>query len=65
MDKKPLYGPFEDPKAYDEFDYDSPFDEKDDEYSDHLNDISDGVGCTEIWEKLSEQRDNSEEILEE
>jgi hypothetical protein len=23
---------------------------------DHLHDIEDGAGCTEIWEKLSEQR---------
>lgn len=22
----------------------------------HLDDISDGIGCTEIWEKLSERR---------
>lgn len=24
---------------------------------DHLSDIDDGAGCTEIWEKLSERRD--------
>lgn len=24
--------------------------------ADHLDDIEDGVGCTEIWEKLSERR---------
>jgi hypothetical protein len=23
---------------------------------DHLQDLEDGAGCTEIWEKLSEQR---------
>jgi len=27
--------------------------------SDHLSDLEDGAGCTEIWEKLSEQRDGS------
>lgn len=26
--------------------------------SNHLADIEDGIGCTEIWEKLSEQRKN-------
>jgi hypothetical protein len=25
--------------------------------NDHLHDLEDGAGCTEIWEKLSEQRD--------
>lgn len=24
---------------------------------DHLDDLEDGAGCTEIWEKLSEQRE--------
>lgn len=24
----------------------------------HLDDISDGCGCTEIWEHLSEERDD-------
>lgn len=24
---------------------------------DHLNDLEDGAGCTEIWEKLSEYRE--------
>ncbi|WP_435065112.1 hypothetical protein [Halobaculum sp. EA56] len=24
---------------------------------DHLRDLEDGAGCTEIWEKLSEQRE--------
>ncbi|WP_267903186.1 hypothetical protein [Halobaculum saliterrae] len=27
---------------------------------DHLHDLEDGAGCTEIWEKLSEQRDEAE-----
>jgi len=27
------------------------------EVGDHLNDLEDGAGCTEIWEKLSEQRE--------
>jgi hypothetical protein len=26
--------------------------------ADHLDDIEDGVGCTEIWERLSEQRED-------
>ena len=25
---------------------------------DHLSDLADGSGCTEIWEHLSEQRDD-------
>jgi hypothetical protein len=25
--------------------------------ADHLNDLEDGSGCTEIWEHLSERRD--------
>jgi len=25
--------------------------------SDHLDDIEDGAGCAEIWERLSEYRD--------
>lgn len=31
-------------------------DETDDEYR-HLTDVEDGAGCTEIWERLSENRD--------
>ncbi|WP_267903202.1 hypothetical protein [Halobaculum saliterrae] len=27
---------------------------------DHLHDLEDGAGCTEIWEKLSEQREEPE-----
>ncbi|MFC5136074.1 MULTISPECIES: hypothetical protein [Haloferacaceae] len=27
------------------------------EESDHLEDLKDGAGCTEIWEHLSENRD--------
>lgn len=26
--------------------------------ADHLSDLADGSGCTEIWEHLSEQRDD-------
>lgn len=26
--------------------------------TDHLDDVADGSGCTEIWEHLSEQRDD-------
>jgi len=32
---------------------------------DHLDDVPDGAGCTEIWEKLSEDREGVEESLEE
>jgi hypothetical protein len=32
--------------------------EPDDEHGDHLSDLADGSGCTEIWEHLSEQRDD-------
>lgn len=28
---------------------------------DHLEDVPDGAGCTEIWEKLSDERDPLEE----
>lgn len=27
------------------------------ERDDHLSDVEDGAGCTEIWEHLSEQRE--------
>lgn len=27
------------------------------ETENHLSDVEDGAGCTEIWEHLSEQRD--------
>ncbi|EMA52418.1 hypothetical protein C451_11462 [Halococcus thailandensis JCM 13552] len=26
--------------------------------TDHLDDVADGCGCTEIWEHLSEERDD-------
>jgi hypothetical protein len=33
--------------------------ETDDEAAtDHLDDVEDGSGCTEIWEHLSEQRES-------
>ena len=28
--------------------------------SDHLADVEDGAGCTEIWERLSERREQEE-----
>ncbi|WP_144920087.1 hypothetical protein [Halorubrum salsamenti] len=28
-----------------------------DDGTDHLDDIEDGAGCTEIWERLSERRE--------
>ncbi|MFC6731460.1 MULTISPECIES: hypothetical protein [unclassified Haladaptatus] len=33
----------------------------DDHDTSHLDDLEDGSGCTEIWEKLSEQREIPEE----
>lgn len=36
-------------------------DEPDDELeAGHLDDVEDGVGCTEIWEHLSESREDPE-----
>lgn len=29
-----------------------------DEETDHLDDLADGAGCTEIWEHLSEERED-------
>jgi len=34
-------------------------DEDDKQQDDHLADIEEGAGCTEIWEHLSEQREES------
>lgn len=31
--------------------------EEEEPATDHLDDVADGCGCTEIWEHLSEQRD--------
>ncbi|WP_434522337.1 hypothetical protein [Halorubrum sp. AS12] len=28
-----------------------------DDGTDHLDDVEDGAGCTEIWERLSERRE--------
>jgi hypothetical protein len=36
---------------------DSETDREPDDGTDHLDDIEDGVGCTEIWERLSERRE--------
>ncbi|WP_435076266.1 hypothetical protein [Halococcus sp. AFM35] len=30
---------------------------EEDPATDHLDDVADGCGCTEIWEHLSEQRE--------
>ncbi|MGM0591400.1 MAG: hypothetical protein ACQETI_07190 [Halobacteriota archaeon] len=30
-----------------------------DEATDHLDDLPDGAGCTEIWEHLSERREEA------
>jgi hypothetical protein len=52
-----------DPRATDEeredteADADGERDPEPDDGTEHLNDIEDGVGCTEIWERLSEQRE--------
>jgi hypothetical protein len=35
--------------------------ERDADDSDHLDDVADGAGCTEIWEHLSERRDAERE----
>ncbi|MCO8246500.1 hypothetical protein [Haladaptatus sp. AB643] len=32
---------------------------------DHLQDVPDGAGCTEIWEHLSDRRDEEDEEPEE
>jgi hypothetical protein len=31
--------------------------EDEEEIREHLDDVDDGCGCTEIWEHLSEERD--------
>jgi len=32
--------------------------EEEEEIREHLEDVDDGCGCTEIWEHLSEERDD-------
>jgi hypothetical protein len=32
--------------------------EEEEEIREHLDDVEDGCGCTEIWEHLSEERDD-------
>ncbi|PSP56706.1 hypothetical protein BRC82_01100 [Halobacteriales archaeon QS_1_67_19] len=32
-----------------------------DDHRNHLTDIEDGSGCTEIWEQLSERRERNDE----
>ena len=39
---------------------DEPRPDEPEEVDDHLADIGDGAGCTEIWEQLSERREESE-----
>ena len=34
-------------------------DSESDDGTGHLDDIEDGVGCTEIWERLSERRETA------
>ncbi|WP_128906718.1 hypothetical protein [Halorubrum amylolyticum] len=38
-------------------DADAEADSEPDDGTSHLDDIEDGAGCTEIWERLSERRD--------
>jgi len=33
-------------------------DDEEERIDDHLTDVDEGAGCTEIWEHLSEQRDD-------
>ena len=33
----------------------------DPEMTEHLDDLQDGCGCTEIWEHLSEKREGNDE----
>ncbi|MFC6904864.1 hypothetical protein [Halalkalicoccus tibetensis] len=37
-----------------------PEGKSEDEDGDYLDDIDDGSGCTEIWEQLSERRENDD-----
>ncbi|QSG10949.1 Uncharacterized protein HSBGL_0514 [Halapricum desulfuricans] len=37
----------------------SNMDEPEPHPDDHLDELEDGAGCTEIWEKLSEQRESA------
>lgn len=36
-------------------------DEAEERHDEHLRDLEDGSGCTEIWEHLSERREDAEE----
>jgi hypothetical protein len=35
-------------------------DDREQRHDDHLQDIEPGAGCTEIWDRLSEQREDGE-----
>jgi hypothetical protein len=37
---------------------DAPADERGERDDDHLSDVPDGAGCTEIWEHLAERRED-------
>jgi hypothetical protein len=41
----------------DDVDAEGETDTDPDDGTGHLNDIEDGAGCTEIWERLSERRE--------
>ncbi|KDS91944.1 hypothetical protein FK85_13905 [Halorubrum saccharovorum] len=41
----------------DDADAEGEADTESDDGTGHLDDIEDGAGCTEIWERLSERRD--------
>jgi len=34
-------------------------DEREEPATDHLDDVEDGCGCTEIWEHMSEERESA------
>jgi hypothetical protein len=40
-------------------DADAEADPRDADPRDHLSDVEEGAGCTEIWEHLSEQRERA------
>ncbi|WP_338726894.1 hypothetical protein [Haladaptatus sp. DJG-WS-42] len=40
---------------------DADSDQAENNETSHLDDLADGSGCTEIWEKLSEQREAADD----
>lgn len=39
--------------------HDEPDAEPDEPTTDHLDNVEDGCGCTEIWEHMSEERESA------